>query len=49
MVVCSWYSHKPYLYLGQSSLLWASMHDYVEVVEMLLSASAQVDLQDGVG
>ena len=33
---------------GQSSLMWASKNGHVEVVEMLLSKGAQVDLQDKV-
>ena len=36
------------LQYGQSSLMLASMNGHVEVVEMLLSKGAQVDLQDKV-
>ena len=36
------------LQFGQPSLMWASKNGHVEVVEMLISKGAQVDLQDEV-
>ena len=39
--------HSSFQY-GRSSLMWASEKGHEEVVKILLSAGAQVDLQDNV-